>query len=115
MGGTLIINESSVWMRAKWAHNATFTGIAAELDASWPALADALRRSRTTESVGYLTLATWSPEQMSALLAAARRALENFVREGPAAFALPEFYPTFIDAVHGLISMLEKDPRCSGA
>jgi hypothetical protein len=113
MSGTLVISESNVWMPASWAYNATLTGIATELEASWPALAEELRRA--THSFGYLTLETWSAEPMSALLAAARRALDNFIREGPASFALPKFQPAFIDCVRGLIVLLEKEPRCSGA
>jgi len=110
MSGTLKIQDDVTWMPASWAFDEILDRIAAELIASEPSLATALREAMSDHG-GYGDLRELSDEQFHPLLAAARLSFSTVVWAGPQRYGEPEYYQGFMAAFAELKALLRADPR----
>jgi hypothetical protein len=62
-----------------------------------------------------LNVTNWTDTQLSALLQTVVSSRAERLRRGAAAFAKPEFFPGFVEAVDHLIELLTEDLRTRAA
>jgi len=112
MSGCIAINASSSWTPAGWIFDNVLEDVADELQGRDAQLARLVRDA--LEGFEYLNVSNWTETQMSTLLQAVVSSRAERLRRGAAAFAKPEFFPGFLEAVDRLIGLLNEDPRTRG-
>jgi hypothetical protein len=115
MAGALVVRQKLVWVPAGWIHDRVLRQLAADVKIRYPSLAAALLDARI-EGHGVATgsLNGCGPDEIRALVEAARRCYDRAFEEGSSVYMDPEQWPALLWQIAELRAMLRWDPRGEG-
>jgi hypothetical protein len=115
MAGALTVGPDLVWVPARWIHDRVLRQLAAEVRDAFPTLATLLLDARVEgHGVASGNLSRCGPDEIRALVAAARRCYDRAFVAGPSIFMDPEQWPALLWQIAELRALLRWKQRDEG-